>query len=101
MEPELSTLIVQVRKPGPARRRPPQGHLGNDGCWLGRRPGWEGAAVPPSSRQVDFRDAGEERTWPRRPEGMPQLPELAKVFAAGGGEDKDGGVSHHPTRSAL
>ena len=35
------------------------------------------------------------------PEGMPQLPELAKVFAAEGGEGKDGGVSHHPTRSAL
>lgn len=81
--------------------RLPQGHLRNDGCWLGRRPGWEGAAVPPSSGQVDFKEAGEERTWRRGPEGTPQLPELAKVFATGGGEGKDGEVSHHPSRSAL
>ena len=34
-------------------------------------------------------------------EGTPQLAELAKIFATVGGEGKDGGVSHHPTRSAL
>ena len=81
---------MQGRKPGPARMGPPQGHLGNEGCSLGRRPGWEGAAVPASSGQVDFKEEGEERTWPKGQRALLSLQSLPRYLLLGEGRVKMG-----------